>query len=58
MVSWVEVIGWAEISDYIGIRREMKGQASVPIGFPSDRMKPLDPHTTTERINRRQGQGL
>jgi hypothetical protein len=46
-----KVIGWPEISDYIGNGREMKEWNSVPIGSPWDRMKPLGSHTTAERSN-------
>jgi hypothetical protein len=31
----------------------MEERASVPIGLPWDRMKPLDSHTTTEQTNRK-----
>jgi hypothetical protein len=34
-------IGWAEISDYVGSRREMEKRTSVPIGSTWDGMKPL-----------------
>jgi D-alanyl-D-alanine dipeptidase len=50
------VIGWPEISGYVGSRREMEEWTSVPIGSPWDRMKPLGSHTTSEQTNRRQEQ--
>jgi hypothetical protein len=54
MAIWV--IGWPEISDYIGSRRESEEWNSIPIGSSWDRMKPLGSHTTTDRTNRRQEQ--
>jgi hypothetical protein len=49
-------MGWPEISDYIGSRREMEKWASVPIYSPWDSMKSLGSHMTTERTNRREEQ--
>jgi hypothetical protein len=42
------VIGWPEVLDYIGSRREMEEPTSVPLGLLRDRMKPLGFHMTTE----------
>jgi hypothetical protein len=50
------IIGWPEISNYIGSRKEMEEWISIPIGWPWKRMKLLGSHTTTERPNRRQEQ--
>jgi hypothetical protein len=50
------VVGWPEISDYIGSRKEMEELTSGPIGSLWDRMKPLGSHRTTERTNRRKEQ--
>jgi hypothetical protein len=47
-----QVIGWLEISDYIGSSREMEEWASVPIGLPWDKMKLLGSHVTTERTDK------
>jgi hypothetical protein len=52
------VIGLPEISDYTRSRMEMEEEASVPIGSPWGRMKPLGSHPTTGRTNRRQGQSI
>jgi hypothetical protein len=44
------VIGWKEISEYIGSVREMEEWAPVLIGSPWERKKPLGTQTTTKRI--------
>jgi hypothetical protein len=49
----------AEISDYVGNRREMEDRKSVPIGSPVGQNEPPVPHWlshTTEPTNRRQEQ--
>jgi hypothetical protein len=51
-----KVIGWPEISDYIGSRREIEEWAPVLIGLPWDRMKLLGSHMTTEQTSKRQEQ--
>jgi hypothetical protein len=51
-----QVIGWLEILDYIGSKREMEERNSVSTGLLWGRMKLLGSHMTTVRTNRRQQQ--
>jgi hypothetical protein len=49
-----QVIGWLEILDYVGKRREMEECNSLSTGLLWERMKLLGSHMTTVRTNRRQ----